>query len=180
MLCAASKDAVVIWSLAAAYAAAADDQPLPEPVLLMSGQGPVEAVAIGGGGGRAGGRARGKQQLRDAMLVVCAGAEVHVFQLPTLENTFRWNSKASVVLHVLDAAWHPIIAAPGVGAFTHDEHKGFTASSRAVRTLWVSRPYTTPCLALPHPYLSMHAGLRAMPPRCLPPASVRATPRTCW
>ena len=64
----------MIWRLAECYAAAADGRPLPEPVLLLSGQGQVDALAM----------SEAVQQL-----VVCAGTAVLVFELLSLRTTHR-------------------------------------------------------------------------------------------
>lgn len=82
------------WQLAAAYAAAADDQPLPEPIQVLSRPGQVDAICIsrprlasGSGSGLGFGSTQQQQQQH---LAICAGMDVHVFELRSLRNTFRW------------------------------------------------------------------------------------------
>jgi hypothetical protein len=74
LLFVSSSDAVVVWRLTECYAAAAEGAPQREPVLLMSMQGQVDALAVG---------------VAAQILVVCAGIDVYVFDLWSLRNTFR-------------------------------------------------------------------------------------------
>eukprot|EP00798_Chlamydomonas_sp_ICE-L_P014829 gene14829-20882_t len=99
LLCCASVDAVVIWSLAAAQSAILAGDPLPEPIVLMSGQGQVDAITMGGGS-RGGSRGYGRREDTDldTLLVVCAGVDVHVFALPSLQNVLRLEAHAAPVL----------------------------------------------------------------------------------
>jgi len=79
-----SSDAVVVWRLTECYAAAAEGAPQREPVLLMSMQGQVDALAVG---------------VAAQILVVCAGIDVYVFDLWSLRNTFRcvWGGQTESV-----------------------------------------------------------------------------------
>ena len=98
LLCVASSESVVCWQLAAAYAAAADDQPLPDPIQVLSRPGQVDAICISrprlasGSGSRSGfgSTQQQQQQQQQQHLAICAGMDVHVFELRSLRNTFRW------------------------------------------------------------------------------------------
>ena len=76
LLCAASSDAVVIWSLPSAYDAAADGRPLPQPILLLEGAGPVDAIIAS------------DQKEAARRLVVC-GASYHDHSHPTKRVTIE-------------------------------------------------------------------------------------------
>ncbi|KAJ9518706.1 hypothetical protein QJQ45_018714 [Haematococcus lacustris] len=75
LLVAASPEAVVLWRLAQAYEAAASRQPLPEPLLVLERPGQVDAACLSSPGGA-------------NLLALCAGLQVHVFELAGLTHSF--------------------------------------------------------------------------------------------
>lgn len=79
-----------MWNLVRAYDAAVQNHPLPDPVHVMSGQGSVDAVVISD---------------KLGLLAVCAGQEIHVFELRTLKHAYRY---IRMVLHVMNALQHTV------------------------------------------------------------------------
>ncbi len=80
LLCCATKDALMVWVLEDAYAAAADEQPLPVPLQLCARPGMVEAMALQQGGG---------------LLAVGMDCSVGVWDLEAVEMVYRWDAKYS-------------------------------------------------------------------------------------
>ena len=74
LLCTASRDVVLVWNLVHVFDAVARGVEPPQPVQVLADPGVVEAVVINSEQGQ---------------LAVCAGVDVHIFELKTLRHLFR-------------------------------------------------------------------------------------------
>ncbi|GFR52880.1 hypothetical protein Agub_g15512, partial [Astrephomene gubernaculifera] len=89
-----SSDSVVAWNLTGVYDAVARGHPPPPAIQVMSGQGPVFALG---------------HSSRLSLLVVCAGQDVHVFDVHTFRHVYRLDGHTA---DVLAASFCPPPASP--------------------------------------------------------------------